>query len=79
MRRDHTNIKETYGELVKFIVTQSNLLTLPPPRSFALPIRLGDPPWDLREEGERMQTVRSPSKTKELALTRELRVSDLPH
>ena len=51
----------------------------PPPRSFALPIRLGDPPWDLREEGERMQTVRSPSKTKELALTRELRVSDLPH
>ena len=39
----------------------------PPPRSFALAIRLGDPSWDLREEGERMQTVRSPSKTKELA------------
>lgn len=68
MRRDHTNIKETYGELVKFIVTQSNLLThSSPPRSFTLPIRLGDPPWNWREEGERMQTVRSPSKTKELA------------
>ena len=68
MRRDHTNIKETYGELVKFIVTQSNLLTYsPPPPSFTLPIRFGDPPWDFMEEGERMQTVRSPSKTKELA------------
>ena len=61
---------------LSLITTETDI---PPPRSFALPIRLGDPPWDLREEGERMQTVRSPSKTKELALTRELRVSDLPH
>ena len=38
----------------------------PPPPSFTLPIRFGDPPWDFMEEGERMQTVRSPSKTKEL-------------